>query len=121
MKVDNPNNFDKFWPISLCSVVYKIFCKIIISRLIYILRNLVSHEQGGFIPRWIIFENITLVQEMVISLHKKMAGGKVMVKLDMVKAYDRVNGNFLLEVLNAFDLGGFKNWERKSRLSYLLL
>ncbi|KAK0580059.1 hypothetical protein LWI29_035797 [Acer saccharum] len=73
-KVDNPASFDKFRPISLCSVAYKIFSKIIVFRLTDLVEKLVSHEQGAFIPRRSIFENITLAQEMVHSLHKKMIG-----------------------------------------------
>ncbi|TXG69366.1 hypothetical protein EZV62_004301 [Acer yangbiense] len=101
-KVDNPASFDKFRPISLCSMAYKIFSKIIVFRLTDLVEKLVSHEQGAFIPGSSIFENITLAQEMVHSLHKKVTGGNVMVKLDMAKAYDRVNWSFLLEVLKAF-------------------
>lgn len=43
-KVPNLANFDKFRPISLCSVAYKIFSKIIVSRLTRVIHNLVSHE-----------------------------------------------------------------------------
>ncbi|KAK0598052.1 hypothetical protein LWI29_031129 [Acer saccharum] len=75
LKVDNPASFDKFRPISLCSVAYKIFSKIIVFRLTDLVEKLVSHEQGAFIPGRSIFENITLAQEMVHSLHKKMIGG----------------------------------------------
>lgn len=105
-KVPNPYSFDKFRPISLCSVAYKIFSKIMVSRLTVVVDKLVSHEQGAFIPGRSIFENITLTQEMVHSLHKHTVGGNVMVKLDMAKAYDRVNWGFLLEVFKAF---GFSN------------
>ena len=87
----NPSSFDKFHFISLCFVAYKFFSKIIVIRLIGIVEKLVSHEQGAFIPGRSIFENITLAQEMVHSLHKKRVGGNVMVKIDMAKAYDRVN------------------------------
>ncbi|KAF5481513.1 hypothetical protein F2P56_002155 [Juglans regia] len=100
-KVPEPFGFDKFHPISLCSVAYKIFLKIIVNRLNSILDSLVSHEQGAFIPRRNIFENITLAQDMVQLLHKKTIGGNVLIKLDMAKAYDRsqwfsvmMNGTF---------------------------
>ncbi|KAK3188489.1 hypothetical protein Dsin_028050 [Dipteronia sinensis] len=101
-KVDNPSSFDKFRSISLCSVAYKFFSKIIVFRLSDVVQKLVSHEQGAFIPGRSIFENIMFAQETVHSLHKKMTGGNVMVKLDMAKAYDRVNWSFLLEVFKAF-------------------
>lgn len=105
-KVQDPQSFDKFKPISLCSVAYKIFAKIIVMRLFSIVHKVVSHEQGAFVFGRSIFENITLAQEMVYSLNKKMVGGNIMVKIDMTKAYDKVNWDFLMKVLMAF---GFSN------------
>lgn len=90
-KVSEPSNFDKFCPISLCSVASKFFLKIIMNRLTSILDKLVSHEQNAFISGRSIFENITLAQEMIQSLHKKTVGGNVWIQIDMTKVYDRVN------------------------------
>ncbi|XP_042964017.1 uncharacterized protein LOC122298309 [Carya illinoinensis] len=101
-KVDSPTGFDKFRPISLCSVVYKICAKILVSRLTNLLPKMISQEQGAFIPGRSIFENISLTQEMVHSINKTIYGGNVLVKLDMSKAYDRVNWRFLIHVLGVF-------------------
>ncbi|GLT55053.1 hypothetical protein SLA2020_282060 [Shorea laevis] len=49
-KMPDPCSFDKFRPISLCSVVYKICSKLIVNRLSAILCRLVSEEQGAFLP-----------------------------------------------------------------------
>ncbi|XP_035546552.1 uncharacterized protein LOC118348611 [Juglans regia] len=49
----------------------------------------VPEPSGAFIPGRSIFENITLAQEMVQSLHKKFVGGNVLIKLNMAKVYDR--------------------------------
>ncbi|XP_041015027.1 uncharacterized protein LOC121257846 [Juglans microcarpa x Juglans regia] len=91
---DDPHSFEKFRPISLCSMAYKIFSKIIVSRLTSVFPRLISPEQGAFIPGRSIFENISLAQEMVHGLKKKTRGGNVMVKIDMVKAYDRLSLKF---------------------------
>ncbi|XP_035545050.1 uncharacterized protein LOC109016147 [Juglans regia] len=105
-KMDIPSGFDKFRPKSLCSVFYKICSKIIVNRLTSLLPKMISLEQGAFIPGRSIFENISLTQEMVHSINKKIHGGNVVLKLDMAKAYDRVDWDFLLGVLFAF---GFSN------------
>lgn len=54
-KVPDPKTFEKFWPINLCSVAYKIFSKIIVSHLTSLLPRLISPEQGAFIPWRSIF------------------------------------------------------------------
>lgn len=106
LKVLDLSSFDKFRPISFCSVAYKIFSKIIVSQLTRVIHKLVFHEQGTFVPKRIIFENISLAQEMVQSLNKKTVGRNMMLKINMAKTYDKVDWGFLLEVLQAF---GFSN------------
>jgi len=101
-KMDTPTGFDKFRPISLCSVFYKICSKVIVNRLATLLPKIISVEQDAFIPGRSIFENISLTQEMVHSINKKIHGGNVVLKLDMAKAYDRVEWEFLLKVLQSF-------------------
>lgn len=44
LKVLMPTRFDKFRPISLCSVIYKVCSKILVQRLFSILGQLVSLE-----------------------------------------------------------------------------
>ncbi|KAF5447204.1 hypothetical protein F2P56_032773 [Juglans regia] len=57
-KVDKPSGFDKFRPISLCSVVYKICSKIIVARMTSLLPKMISQEQGAFIP--VVFLRISV-------------------------------------------------------------
>ncbi|XP_022883346.1 uncharacterized protein LOC111400141 [Olea europaea var. sylvestris] len=61
-------------------------------------------EQGAFIPRRSIFDNITLPQEMIHYLHKPVRGGNVVLKVDIAKAYDRIDWDFLMHVLRSFGL-----------------
>jgi hypothetical protein len=90
-KVPDPCSFDKFRPISLCSVVYKICSKLIVNRLSAALCRLVSEEQGAFLPGRSIFENISLTQELVQDINKPIRGGNIMIKIDMAKDYDTVD------------------------------
>ncbi|CAI9769428.1 unnamed protein product [Fraxinus pennsylvanica] len=64
-KVESPNSFAKFRPISLCSVVYKILSKMMVARLSPLLDKLISREQSAFIQGRSIFDNISVAQEMV--------------------------------------------------------
>lgn len=75
--VKEPNSFGKFRPISLCSVAYKIFSKIIIKRLTQSLNRIISLEQGDFLLGRSKFENVTLAEEMVHFINRKSNGGNV--------------------------------------------
>ncbi|XP_041004081.1 uncharacterized protein LOC121249435 [Juglans microcarpa x Juglans regia] len=70
-----------FRPISLYNVIYK----------------LVSKTQGAFVPGRLITDNVLVAYELVNYLRNKRKGktGYMSLKLDMSKAYDRVERDFL--------------------------
>ncbi|XP_042942930.1 uncharacterized protein LOC122277118 [Carya illinoinensis] len=105
-KVKDATSFDKFRPISLCNVIYKVFAKLIVNRLAMVLDRMISPEQGAFVKGRSIFQNISLSQEMLKLLHRNARGGNVFIKIDMSKAYDRVNWKFLMHVLSSFGVPG---------------
>ncbi|XP_060968531.1 uncharacterized protein LOC133035965 [Cannabis sativa] len=104
--IHNPEKIEQFRPISLCNFLYKVVAKIIANRLRPIMNDLVSPLQSAFIPgRWIA-ESSILTQEIVYKIRqKKGKGGLMAVKLDMLKAYDRMEWSFIERVLmaNGFD------------------
>lgn len=104
----DPKIFDKFRLISLCSVAYKSCSKLLAKRMTSILHLMVSLAQGTLIPKISIFKNITLAQDLVQSLNHKSQGRNMVIKIDMFKAYDRVNWSFLLNVLT--NLGFFRKF-----------
>ncbi|XP_042964784.1 uncharacterized protein LOC122299013 [Carya illinoinensis] len=101
-KIANLKSFEKFRPISLCSVFYKICTKILVARISPLLSRFISPEQGAPIPGRSIFDNISLTQEMTHGIHKPTRGGNVLIKIDMAKAYDSIEWGFLIHVLCAF-------------------
>ena len=48
-KEANPSSFDRFCPISLCNVSYKILAKLLSNRFNLLLSKLISPLQGGFV------------------------------------------------------------------------
>ena len=80
-KEKDATSFERFQPISLCNIGYKIITKIMARRLKNILPYLVSENQGGFIKGRKIWDNIILVQE---AIHSSLNNGEkgMVVKID---------------------------------------
>ncbi|KAL2237562.1 UNVERIFIED_CONTAM: hypothetical protein Sindi_0947900 [Sesamum indicum] len=98
-KVESPQTWNDFRPISLCNVTNKILSKLIYNKLHNTLPDLIFPSQSGFVPGRLIGDNILMAQEMIHQLDLRYNKGNLVIKLDMSKAYDRVNWNFLLTVL----------------------
>nr|XP_027088617.1 uncharacterized protein LOC113709968 [Coffea arabica] len=90
-KVDNPQDFTQFRPISLCNFANKIISKLLAGRLAKLLPQLIFPQQSGFVQERQIADNFLLAQELLIGITKPNRGRNVVIKLDMMKAYDRVS------------------------------
>ena len=109
-KEKEAKSFDRFRPISLCNIGYKIITKIMASRLKHILPNIIPENQGGFIKGRKIWDNIILVQEAVHSSLKNGYKGMA-VKLELENAFDRVSHPFLFTVMLRFGFAlEFVSW-----------
>ena len=100
-KYEGDDSPDKFKPISLCNVIYKIITKVIVNRLKPLLLGLISLKQLGFLEGQHIKDEIILVHEMIHSIKSKKIQG-MMVKLDIAKAYDKINWKFIQSMLTSF-------------------
>ncbi|XP_060961202.1 uncharacterized protein LOC133031689 [Cannabis sativa] len=103
-KVTNPSLVKEYRPISLCSVMYKIVAKAVSLRLKGTLSPLISSFQSAFVPGRAIHDNVMVGFELLHSLFKKNNGvrGFMALKLDMSKAYDRVEWSFLRAIMCKF-------------------
>ncbi|KAH1038066.1 hypothetical protein J1N35_039809 [Gossypium stocksii] len=82
-------------------VVYKIVAKVLANRLKDTLPLCISQNQSAFVPGRMIHDNILIAHELVHYLQsaKNRPNKGFVIKLDMSKAYDRVEWPFIEEVM----------------------
>ncbi|XP_057451938.1 uncharacterized protein LOC130743727 [Lotus japonicus] len=106
-KVDAPERITQYRPISLCNVIYKTVTKMITNRLRRIMGDLVSPNQCSFVPGRHSSDNIVIAQEVFHSMRfLKRRLGWIAIKVDLEKAYDRLNWSFLHETLRLVAFNG---------------
>ena len=103
-KCQNPESLNNYRPISLCNSIYKVILKIIVARIRPHLSSLISPVQAAFVPGRRGTDNVCIAQELLHTLDNKKKGrvGYMAIKLDLEKAYDRLEWNFVHRVLEAF-------------------
>ncbi|XP_024043083.1 uncharacterized protein LOC112099827 [Citrus clementina] len=109
-KVKKPRKVMEFRPISLCNVVYRIVAKAIANRLKSILNHIISPNQSAFIPNRLIMDNVIIGYKCLHKIRhsKGHRNGLVALKLDISKAYDRVEWDFLEQTMS--NLGFSAKW-----------
>ncbi|GMI91034.1 hypothetical protein HRI_002772700 [Hibiscus trionum] len=100
-KVDKPERMTHFRPISLCNVLFKIISRMLVNRFQQVLHLCIDEAQSAFVPGRLITDNILLAYEVLHCFKNKRNGrnGSFALKLDMSKAYDRVEWPFLEAML----------------------
>lgn len=100
-KIQNPSSVTHFRPISLCNVIYKLIAKVIANRLRGLIHKCIDLAQSAFVPGRLISDNVLLAYEILHTLKLKRLGKKgfMALKLDMSKAYDRVEWEFVRGVM----------------------
>ena len=105
-KVKNLELVFEFRPISICNVLYKIFSKVLANRLKKVLPTVITEHQSAFTKSRFISDYVFVAFESLHSIqnHKSKKEGYMVVKLDMSKAYDRVEWSFLEAVMRQMAL-----------------
>ena len=110
-KVKKPEFVSEFQPISLCNVLYKFFSKVLANRLKKILPNIITEYQSAFTKSRLISDNILVAFESLHSMQRHTGKDDNMtIKLDMSKAYDRVEWVYLEAVMRK--MGFAERWVR---------
>ncbi|XP_073357774.1 uncharacterized protein [Aegilops tauschii subsp. strangulata] len=91
-------------PISLIHLLAKLFAKVLSLRLAPKMGQLVSANQSAFIAGCSMHDNFLLVQQTARLLHNLKAS-RILLKLDIAKAFDTVSWPFLLQTLRHLGFG----------------
>ena len=109
-KIKNPTRMKDFRPISLSNVTYKLISKVLANRVKAVLPQIISENQSAFLLEQLIIDNILVALEVMHYLEHKKEGKEsyMAIKLDMSKAYDKVEWSFVEKVMKK--LGFHEKW-----------
>ena len=94
----------QFKPISLVGSLYKLLAKALTNRLKKVVGKVVSKAQNAFVEGRQIIDASLIANEIVDYWNKKRVKG-VVCKMDIEKAYDSINWQFLLKVMQCMGFG----------------
>lgn len=103
-KKEGVEHAEDFRPISLIHSFAKLITKILANRLAGRFDSMVSNNQSAFIKGRFIQDNFMLVKQMARLLHSQKHP-RIMLKLDISKAFDSVSWPFHMEVLEKLGFG----------------
>lgn len=91
-------------------MLYKIVAKVIANCLKTTIGKCIDNVQSTFVPKRLISDNVLLAYEVLHTFHKKRGEKKgfMAIKLDMSKTYDRVEWNFIQEMM--IQMGFNEGW-----------
>jgi len=108
----NPENINDFRPISLIWCIYKLLSKVLAKRLSKVLDEIISECQHAFVYGGKISDAILIANETVDEAIRHNKKG-VLCKLDMEKAFDPVNWDFIDYMFQKMGFGQkWRSWIR---------
>ncbi|PIK45416.1 reverse transcriptase [Apostichopus japonicus] len=99
-------------PISLLNTDYKILSKAMSMRMSKALPDIINDHQTCAVKGRSIHHNLLMLRDIVAFISSRDMGGAI-VSLDLEKAFDRVDHQYLFSVLEKFGFGpNFVRWAR---------
>ena len=101
LKKKDPQAMPDYRPISLSNVVSRMVSKVLANRVKGTVPNIISNAQSAFVPDRLITDNTTVAYEMLHRLRNRRQRkvGHMAIKLDISNAYDRVEWEFLRNIM----------------------
>ncbi|XP_071713597.1 uncharacterized protein [Rutidosis leptorrhynchoides] len=103
-KKSDPIILNDFRPISLIGSYYKILTKVLSNRIKKVIPGLIDEVQSAFIKGRFILNGALIANESIEFL-KKNKRKSLIFKVDFEKAFDSLNWDFLLEIMEKMGFG----------------
>ncbi|XP_062079953.1 uncharacterized protein LOC133784657 [Humulus lupulus] len=104
-KVSQPSNASEYRPIARGVQINRK------PRLTSILPKLVNQNQGAFVKNRSLAHNVLILQNLLKGYNRKRVSPQCLMKIDLSKAYDSIDWDFLENLLNAYKFPGkFIKW-----------
>lgn len=98
-KIDDPQVLPDYRPINLIVVINKVICKVLANRLQSVIGNVISDSQLAYIEGRRILYGPLVINEAMGQL-KKSKTKAMLLKIDLVKAFDSLNWGFLMIIMS---------------------
>ncbi|KAL0853720.1 hypothetical protein Bca101_058872 [Brassica carinata] len=93
-------------PISCCNTVYKVISKLLVNRLKPLLPALILPNQTAFVQGCLLVENTVLASEIVHGYHRNRGPKRIVLKVDIAKAFDTIHWDFIFNCLGSIGVPG---------------
>ncbi|KAL9666970.1 hypothetical protein QQ045_001314 [Rhodiola kirilowii] len=89
----------KYRPIACCNVANKVISSLLAERLKKVIPSIIDKAQGAFVQGRCIVVNVFLAQQIVSGYDRKAISERMAWKINLRKAYDTVDWQFLHEMI----------------------
>ncbi|XP_062109574.1 uncharacterized protein LOC133821078 [Humulus lupulus] len=101
-KIETPAKTADYRPIACCNSIYKCISKMLCDTLATVLPSLIHQNQGAFVKNRLLAHNILILQDIIKRYKRKNVSPRCVMKIDLSKAYDMLDWNFMEDILTAF-------------------
>ncbi|XP_010418986.1 PREDICTED: uncharacterized protein LOC104704630 [Camelina sativa] len=107
----------EFRLISCCNTIYKVISRLLAKHLKIITSQAVQRNQVAFIPGRLLSENVLLASELIADFNKDGPTTRGCLQIDLSKAFDNVDWDFLTNILTALELLTMKGLRQGDSIS----
>lgn len=103
----DPTDMKNYCPISLLNEDYKLFAKILATRVKKVLLEFITEDQTGFLPSRQLRDNVRMIVNTIEYYDKKTDREMALFFIDAEKAFNNLTWPFMFQVMSKLNLGEY--------------